>query len=161
MRKVQKQYRMKKELKLSAMTSVLKGRNATRKQRWNGPMLTTQERMVRRPQRCKGGNHLRLNAFTNMQMESAFYLERDGMGHLNESLLDRINQQTPQWTKWKDGGREGNSNMYENGFEIFAVSFEEGKILTQSGRCFCFFFSPALQCFPFLEYFAYEESSWI
>lgn len=36
-----------------------------RKQRWNGPMLTTQERMVRR-QRCKGGNHLRLNAFTNM-----------------------------------------------------------------------------------------------
>lgn len=36
-----------------------------RKQRWNGHVLTAQERMVRR-QRCKGGNHLRLNAFLNM-----------------------------------------------------------------------------------------------
>ena len=86
---------MRKALKIESYDLSLKmERMPQRKQRWNGYMLTAQERMVRR-QRCKSCNHLRQCIHEHVDGKCFLLGKRDGMGYLNESLLDRFNQQTP------------------------------------------------------------------
>lgn len=60
------EYKLRKGLKIESYDLNLQREGTPqRKQRWNGHVLTAQERVVRK-QRWKGCNPLRLNAFMDM-----------------------------------------------------------------------------------------------
>ena len=71
------EYQMRRRLKIESYDRNLQREGMPqRKQRWNGHVLTTQERAVRR-QRWKGCNPLRLSAFMDMWMESSSYVGKE------------------------------------------------------------------------------------
>lgn len=62
----------------------------------------------------------RLHALVKMYVESTHYTAMvDGTGSLSESLFHGINQQNPEWGKWK--GDKVKIIFIENRFETFAI----------------------------------------